>query len=239
MNHFYRLASTLVIAASAALIAVPALAQISGSIGGNSVSVTGPGISGLLGGGRTFATSPTIGGPMPGVEAPANTGPEASAVDVNASAAQGNETNSNDLLTGHEAIMGPVVGQGVTFGSGAAGSLGIPSVGQALMAPNSVDMTAFPSGQFHYGFPNNPTTSFTGVSSKSSPSGGFLSPAATSSVDINTVDCPFLRESYSNGGSGGLGNINLAIPLGGGNTLNTSINPVQTINQLNNFFGGP
>jgi hypothetical protein len=216
MNHIYRLASTLVIAASAAILtlAPPTVAQ----------------------------TSPTIGGPMPGAEAPASTGAVATANDAMTSAAQGNETNSDNLLTGHEAIMGPVIGQGTTYGGAgaAASSLGIPSVANSLMAPNSVNMAPFPSGQFLYGFPNEGTTSLTGVSQKIG-NGGFMSPVGTSSVNINTVDCPFIRlpnEGNGVNGGNGLGNINIALPLPGGTTINTSINPVQTINQLNNFFSG-
>lgn len=57
-----------------------------------------------------------------------------------------------------------------------------------LMAPNSVDTSPFPSGQWSYGFPNESSAPFMGVSKGSV--GGFIPQTSTASVDINTYDGP-------------------------------------------------
>ena len=192
MNHLYRLASTLVIAAAAAILipATPALAQ-------------------------------------------------ATAADALTSAAQGNQNNADNLITGHEAIqLAPPLGRDTTYGAAAPGSLGLNTTGTALQAPMSVNTAPFPSGAFTYGFPNEPTTVFTGVSQPGNGNGGYLPATSTSSVDINIVDMPFLRETYTNGGAVGAPNgVNIGLTAGPA-AVNATVNPQQLINQLNSWFNG-
>jgi len=118
----------------------------------------------------------------------------------------------------------------------------LPQASYNLMAPNSVNMSPFPSAQWTYGFPNEATAPFMGVDHGSV--GGFLPATSTSSVNLNTVDCPFIRMptegngvGASPGGSGSLGNLNFNINLPGGVNVNGSVNTQQAINGLQNYFG--
>jgi hypothetical protein len=161
----------------------------------------------------------------------------------------GDYSQSDDLNTGKQAmkIFDPNVNNYIGKTSPIETPLtrgGLPYAQMNTMAPASVDMNPLPSGQFHYGFPNLGAAPFLGVdSSKSSPfsMGGMLPQTSTSSVDFNTVDCPFIRGPYGGGSPGGLGNINVTIPVnipGLGNIpIGGSINTNQALQGLQNFFG--
>ncbi|HEY9684939.1 MAG TPA: hypothetical protein V6C86_25405 [Oculatellaceae cyanobacterium] len=144
--------------------------------------------------------------------------------------ATGDTNHSSNLLTGAQALDAGVIG-GRAYGLQAACT--------ALTAPNSVDNTPIPSGTFGYGFAGSQSGGPSGfgigvsIGTDSSGSGvglGFnfdlggvapgcpvstyagqpLPVVSTSSVDLNVVDCPFLRQ---NGGwpSSGAG-INISAP---------------------------
>lgn len=87
-------------------------------------------------------------------------------------ASQGDENHSDNLLTGHEAINGAVVG-------GRSPSLA-PTYCN-LDAVNSVNPAPYPSGAFSYGFNGGGGSGNGGFS-------GSLPSTSTSSVDINIVD---------------------------------------------------
>ncbi|HEY9719566.1 MAG TPA: hypothetical protein V6C69_18955 [Trichormus sp.] len=117
---------------------------------------------------------------------------------------------------------------------------GLQQAGQGLLSPGSVNQSAFPSQQWSYGFPSGGTGVYQGVTGGSI--GGFLPATSTSSVNLNTVDCPFLRQPTEGNGVGGGagtggGNINFGINLPGGINVNGSLNTQQAINGLQNFFG--
>ncbi|HEY9777948.1 MAG TPA: hypothetical protein V6C81_29570 [Planktothrix sp.] len=118
----------------------------------------------------------------------------------------------------------------------ASRSVELPNTSYNLMAPNSVDTSSFPSGQFNYGFPNEATAPFMGVSHGSI--GGFLPNTSTSSVNLNTCDLPFIRmptEGDTGSGSGS-GNINITIPLGNGSSINASIDAQSAEQSVQSFF---
>jgi hypothetical protein len=93
-----------------------------------------------------------------------------------------------------------------------------------LLAPQSVNMSPYPSGQFSYGFPNEPAAPFMGVSRGSV--GGILPNTATSSVDINIVSGPTVLTGGINamGGPPGGGALGAgAVDTAGG--MNNLLNP--------------
>lgn len=93
--------------------------------------------------------------------------------------ATGNENNSDNLMTGPGAFKAGVVG---------GRALNVQSAQEGLLAPNSVNMAAFPSGSYSYGFTTSPTpTSYGGRS---------LPVCSTGSVDLNIVNCPNLLTNY-------------------------------------------
>jgi hypothetical protein len=129
------------------------------------------------------------------------------------------------------------------------------SAGNGLLAPNSVDMTPLPSGQWNYGFNTNPSSPplngsvYLGQSAYGPfnqqgnyaslvpglipgtfvPSGITLPVVSTSSNDLNTVDCPFLRET-----AGPLGisvsALNLTVSMPGVGNLGASVGTNGVIN---------
>src|SRR6185369_9295293 len=115
------------------------------------------------------------------------------------------------------------------YAYGAAGPSSTP--GQSMLPvwtpsmasnPDYIDQTPIPSGAFKYGFPNNPVPSPFGANwGMRSSATGMLAPASTSSVDINTVDCPFIR---SNGGNGDIEGSGYS-PSTGGNSFAGQFNP--------------
>lgn len=78
----------------------------------------------------------------------------------------------------------------------------------ALMAPGTVDNAPVPSGNFSFGFPNLPSTTYRGVTTDTAAANGSrppsfgakLPPTSTSSVDLNSRDMPFLKSCKSCGG---------------------------------------
>lgn len=163
----------------------------------------------------------------------------------------GDYSQSDGLNTGHQAdkIFDPNVQNYVGKTSPIMTPQtrgGLPYAQMNTMAPASVDMQPLPSAQFHYGFPNLGAAPFLGVtSSQSSPfsMGGMLPQTSTSSVDFNTVDCPFIRGPYGGGSPGGLGGINITLPVNipglGRTPIGGTINTNQAIQGIQNFFGGP
>jgi hypothetical protein len=144
---------------------------------------------------------------------------------------------NTSALTG----AGPMGMGGLTTALTATQNIGLPQAGQGLLAPGSVNQSAFPSQQWSYGFPSGGTGVYQGVTGGSI--GGFLPATSTSSVNLNTVDCPFIRQPTEGNGVGGGpgtggGNINFGINLPGGINLNGSLNTQQAINGIQNFFGG-
>jgi hypothetical protein len=93
--------------------------------------------------------------------------------------AQGNMNNSDNLLTGPGAFKAGVVG---------GRYLNVQSAQEGLMAPNSVNMAAFPSGSYSYGFTTSPPTTLY--------AGQALPVCSTGSVDLNIVNCPNLLTNY-------------------------------------------
>lgn len=89
----------------------------------------------------------------------------------------------------------------------------LPHARAAILAPDSVDMTPIPSGQWKYGFPDTPGRQYKGVTANTAAANGslpasygaMLPPTATSSVDINTCDLPFLRRYGGDGDIAGTG----------------------------------
>jgi hypothetical protein len=143
---------------------------------------------------------------------------------------------NTSALTG----AGPMGMGGLTTALTSTQNLGLPQAGQGLLAPGSVNQSAFPSQQWSYGFPNEGTGLYRGVTGGSI--GGFLPATSTSSVNLNTVDCPFIRMPTEGDGVGGGpgtggGNINFGINLPGGVNINGNLNTQQAINSLQNFFG--
>lgn len=128
----------------------------------------------------------------------------------------------------------------LTTNNGVVGgrSVGLPHTSMNLMAPNSVNMSSWPSAAFKYGFPNSPATAFMGVCRGSI--GGFLPPVSTASNDFNTVDCPIRGPLYPFGQSSSSqqSNINIYVPLPGGGSINGSINPQSAYSQVSNFMNG-
>ena len=156
---------------------------------------------------------------------------------LNSGGAIGNLSNSSNLLTGPGAIAQPML-------NGRAFSL--PTAGNGLMAPNSVNNTPFPSGQYSYGFSQPPAFSINPLASNNQYgmyAGQSLPTVSTGSVDFNTVDCPYLRESYGTGSQvvnpfaininlPGLGTLNLQETAQSADTfLNNSVNSIS------GFFG--
>jgi hypothetical protein len=68
--------------------------------------------------------------------------------------------------------------------------LALQSSGNGLLAPNSVNGKAFPSGQYTDGFPTSAPPAV-GAPNYGQP----LPVVSTSSVDLNIVDCPYLVEN--------------------------------------------
>jgi hypothetical protein len=140
--------------------------------------------------------------------------------------AAGAATNSSNLLTGPGALNGGVVG-GNTYS--------LPSAAYANMAPNSVNNSAFPSGTFSYGF-NQPGPININLGASGNQYGFFggqaLPTVSTGSVDINTVDCPYLRSS---GLGGAVSPWNLNFSLFG---LSGSVNLSETASSAESFLSG-
>lgn len=79
---------------------------------------------------------------------------------------------------------------------------GLEPATTALLAPDSeyIDKAPIPSGEFKYGFADQGSEPYRGVSGNRGGGrraliGAALPPTATSSVDINTCDLPFLRRN--------------------------------------------
>jgi hypothetical protein len=148
---------------------------------------------------------------------------------LNSGGALGSASNSSNLLTGAGAIAGQTVG-GRTFS--------LPGATNGLLAPNSVNLAPLPQDNQHftYGFSTpSALTIYPGASKNQYGmyAGQSLPTTSTGSVDINTVDCPYLRESY--GSSSSVVNpLNLNLNIPGLGTLNLQETPQSAINFINN-----
>jgi hypothetical protein len=140
--------------------------------------------------------------------------------------ATGNSTNSSGLMTTQQTLNGGVLG-GQAMPS-------LSSAQYANLAPNSVNNAAFPSGSFSYGFAQNNGLFNLNLGAGANQMGNFggtaLPKVATSSVDINTVDCPYLR-STGLGGTVFPWTLNISLP-----GLNGSINLSETAASANSFL---
>jgi hypothetical protein len=109
----------------------------------------------------------------------------------------------------------------------------LPTMTNGLLAPNSVNMAPFPSGTNSYGFAQ-PTTSavpnhYGNYASQQLP------PTATSSVDINIVDCPNLASNYAAGQTNPwANNYNLSVQQPNGTWA--TINFQETANEAQSFM---
>jgi hypothetical protein len=159
---------------------------------------------------------------------------------LNSGGAVGNASNSSGLLTGAGAIAGQTLG---------GRSYSLPSAQNGLIAPSSVNNAPLPTDNPHYtyGFSSPPAFSiYPGASNNQYGmyAGQALPYTSTGSVDINTVDCPYLRESY--GSTSSIVNpLNLNINIPGLGTLNLQESPQsavqfidQSVNDISSFFGG-
>jgi hypothetical protein len=140
--------------------------------------------------------------------------------------ATGNLTNSSGLMTTQQTLNGGVIG--------GQAQPGLAQAQNALMAPNSVNNAAYPSGSFSYGFAQSNGLFNLNLGSGSNQYGNFggqaLPSTATSSVDLNTVDCPYLRSS----GLGGTiipWSLNISLP-----GLSGSINLSETAASAESFL---
>ncbi len=119
------------------------------------------------------------------------------------------------------------------------GFSGMSETSTAPMAPGSVDMTPFPSGQFAYGFPNAPVQPYTGPYNKNGPHagyGGMLPNTSLGSVDFNTVDTTGIAPAGMISPGRGMGSpIARPIVQIPGSTSSTQ----STLNWLQNSFFGP
>jgi hypothetical protein len=126
-----------------------------------------------------------------------------------------------------------------TLNGGVLGGQAQPGLAQAqngLLAPNSVNPGAYPSGSFSYGFAQQNGLFNLNLGASGNQYGFFggqaLPSTATSSVDLNTVDCPYLRSS----GLGGFvmpWTLNISLP-----GLNGSINLSETAASAESFLSG-
>jgi hypothetical protein len=99
---------------------------------------------------------------------------------IDSTGAQGFQNNSDNLLTTQGAYNAGVVG-------GSTANLQQNAL-EGLMAPNSVNNAAFPSGSYSYGFTMSPTaTAYAGQA---------LPVCSTGSCDLNIVNCPNLLTNY-------------------------------------------
>jgi hypothetical protein len=106
----------------------------------------------------------------------------------------------------------------------------------------SVDMSPFPSGNFMYGFPQASPQVYMYQSNPGMSPG--LPSTATSSVDFNTVDCPFIAPVGDDPASAGMGAETFALPALQALPPNQFINgqaasTQQAQSALNTFFGLP
>lgn len=159
---------------------------------------------------------------------------------LNSGGALGSASNSSGLLTGAGAIAGSTIG---------GRSFNLPTAQNGLIAPNSINNSPLPQDNQHftYGFTTPPAFSIRPGATANQYgmyAGQSLPYTSTGSVDINTVDCPYLRESY--GSTGSIVNpLNLNINIPGLGTLNLQETPAsainfidQSVNDISSFFGG-
>jgi hypothetical protein len=160
---------------------------------------------------------------------------------------QGQQNNTDNLQTAPQAVDQHVANQQNYVSSGqqhtynqapyTRGALEQTSTGS--LAPNSVNMSPYPSGSFSYGFPSPGPQVFM-YASKGGPG---LPVTSTSSVDINTVDCNFIRlpGEYDNNPASGMGPPNLTeTPPTQNNYLQNQNTSVQNaLQNLDSFFGFP
>jgi hypothetical protein len=137
---------------------------------------------------------------------------------ANSTAAQGNENNSTGNLTGTQTEDNAEACRTVT----------LPQADYSLLAPNSVNNNPYPSDQFTYGFPMEGSAPFMGVDHGSY--GGTLPATSTSSVNLNSVQLPWIRlpnegDGVFGGCGGGCAGPGITINLGGGGpTVNLGAN---------------
>ena len=99
---------------------------------------------------------------------------------IDSTGATGFQNNSDNLPTVQGAYNAGTIG-------GTSANLQQNAL-EGLMAPNSVNGAAFPSGSYSYGFTTSPTaTSYAGQA---------LPPCSTGSCDLNIVNCPNLLTNY-------------------------------------------
>jgi hypothetical protein len=158
---------------------------------------------------------------------------------------QGQENNTDNLQTAPQAVDQHVANQQNYVSSGqqhtykqapyTRGALEQTSTGS--LAPNSVNMSPFPSGSFNYGFPSPGPQMFM-YASKGGPG---LPVTSTSSVDLNTVDCNFIRPVGDTSPAQGMGPPTLTATPPTQNSFlqnqNTSVQ--QALQGLDAFFGFP
>ena len=100
----------------------------------------------------------------------------------------GNRNHSNNTLTGPGALNAGVV-NGRQFT--------LPTAGNGLMAPQSVNNAPFPSGTYTDGFTGTQSDPTGSLNNYGMYAGQQLPLTATSSCDINVVDSPYTISNYT------------------------------------------
>ncbi len=162
----------------------------------------------------------------------------------NTGGATGDQNQSTNLTTGPGVLNGGVVG---------GRNYALAGARAGLLSPNSVDNEPIPSGQFGYGFAQPAQTPSLGISFGADTDQGSiglnfdlgglgamptsfyagrpLPTVSTGSVDLNTVDCPFLRQNGGFGAAPGLSfsppGIGIGLGVGPGG-VNIGINASST-----------
>lgn len=159
---------------------------------------------------------------------------------------QGQENNTDNLQTAPQAVDQHVADQqNYVSGQGQHTSPtqapytrgGLEQTSTGSLAPNSVNMSPFPSGSFSYGF-GSPGPQVFMYASRGGPG---LPVTSTSSVDLNTVDCNFIRPVGDTSPAQGMGPPTLtATPPTQNNFLQNQNTSVQNaLQNLDAFFGFP
>lgn len=159
---------------------------------------------------------------------------------------RGNSNNSDNLLTGRQALdLNNVVEQNYSGKTNPTQTPythgGLDPAYTAPMAPMSVDNAPFPSGQFHYGFPNLKAAPYLGVKGSQTPGmGGMLPNVSTGSVDFNTVDMTGIAPVGMGSPGRGMGAPQQTIPsIPNMGLPSSSASTGSIFNWLNNTFFGP
>jgi hypothetical protein len=159
--------------------------------------------------------------PVPSPSSPSATFLEQSA--VSSGGATGAQNNSSNLLTGAGAIATSMQRQ-----------FSLNQSGNGLLAPNSVNMAPFPSGTYSYGFAK-PNYGPGLPNHYGMYNGAPLPPTATSSVDINIVDCGNLSTNYAPGQYNPWAN-NYSLSVQNPNGTTTTLNLMETATEAQTFL---